>query len=89
MESGPESGMTWGTYYWPCWFAITVMSLLIPEIYALISNVNNTQSYWVWKQLEISPLKTAPWTAVHYLAFGLWLTLMSWLTFHFFFRKFV
>lgn len=77
---------TWGVWYWPSWFAFTLLTLLGPEVYALFTNVYNTQSYWVWGQLEIQPVPTGPWTAAHFIVFGLWLVMMTWLTGHYFFR---
>ncbi len=77
---------TWGTWYWPIWSAFTVVSILVPEIYALFTNVYNTQSYWVWKQLDVQIEHTTPWTAAHFLVLGVWLVTMGWLTGHYFFR---
>lgn len=77
---------TWGDWYWPVWFVINIASLLGPEIYALWTNVYNTQSYWVWKQLDVQVTNTTSWTAAHFLVFGVWLVVMGWLTGHYFFR---
>jgi hypothetical protein len=79
---------TWGDWYWPTWFVCMSLTLLIPEVYALATNVNNTQSYWVWRALDVEVTHTIPWTAAHFLVFGTWLVVMGWLTFHYFFRLF-
>jgi len=82
------SAPTWGDWYWPTWFMFMVISLLVPEIYALCTNVHNTQSYWVWRALKVEVTHTTPWTAAHFLVFGAWLVVMAWLTLHYFFRRF-
>lgn len=77
----------WGKVYWPLWLTVVTLSLLGPEIYALATNANNTLSDWVWRQLNVTR-NQQDWTAAHFLVFGVWLTLVIWLTFHFFFRRF-
>jgi hypothetical protein len=81
------NGSTWGQWYWPLCLSLIIAMVLGPEIYALITNVYNTLSWWVWQQLEVSPLPTTPWTAAHLIVLGLWLTGNIWLTGHFFWRK--
>ena len=80
--------MTWGKWFWPTWLTVMCVTLLVPEIWALAVNVKNTLSWWVWGKLEVTTEQQLPWTAAHYLVFGFWLTLVSWLTWHFFFRRF-
>lgn len=78
---------TWGNWYWPIY--LTVMALgLSPEIYALATNARNTLSDWVWTELKVSVDQQLPWTAAHFLVFGFWLVIVTWLTWHFFFRRF-
>jgi len=79
--------MTWGRWYWPVWMIVGCLTLGIPEIVALCRDVRNTLSYWVWGALNVEVNRD--WTAAHYLVFGGWLTVVSWLTWHFFFRRFV
>lgn len=78
---------TWGQWYWPLWMVFTSFTLLGPEIFALITNHQNTLSDYVWRGLDVTTDQQA-WTAAHYLVFGGWVVLFSWLTFHFFFRRF-
>jgi hypothetical protein len=80
--------MTWGKWYWVVWQLAMVVSLGIPEIYALATNTDNTYSNWIWSELQVTQDQQLPWTAAHYLVFGAWLTVVSWLTWHFFFRRF-
>jgi hypothetical protein len=77
----------WGKLYWPIWLGVVTLTFLGPEIYALIANVDNTLSDWVWRSLNVSR-NQQDWTAAHFLVFGVWLVLVIWLTFHFFFRRF-
>lgn len=77
----------WGRLYWPIWLGVVTLTFLGPEIYALITNVDNTLSDWVWRSLNVSRGQQ-DWTAAHFLVFGVWLVLVIWLTFHFFFRRF-
>lgn len=85
--------MTWARWYWPLWIVLMFgVTFLIPEIWALTHEKDgddNTLSNWVWMNLDVPKAQQLPWTAAHYLVFGMWLTLVSWLTFHFFFRRFV
>lgn len=82
--------MTWGRWYWPVWMAVLFFSFLGPEISALIVNHNNTLSDWVWVQLKVDPTqKQQQWTAAHLLVFGVWCLVVYWLTFHFFYRRYV
>lgn len=81
--------MTWGHYYWSVYLVVVIVGVLIPEIYALFTNVNNTLSYWVWQELGVSTDHPTPYTALWYLSLALWISLGSWLTFHFWWRKFV
>jgi hypothetical protein len=83
--------MTWGKTYWPIFLTIAFLAFIIPEILALvkIGPVDNTLSNWVWSELKItSNEKMNKWSALDFLIFGQWMTLMTWLTWHFFFRKF-
>lgn len=81
---------SWGNYYWPIWVVFMLVTLLGPELYALFTNVANTQSYWVWKTLGIdtgdTPSPWTTWTWSHFLAFGFTVVLATWLIGHFFFR---
>lgn len=80
---------TWGNYYWPG-FLISFFAMLIgPEIYALITNWKNTLSNWVWTFLNITKNQSmSQWSATDFLLFGAWMVTVTWLTFHFFLRKF-
>jgi hypothetical protein len=79
----------WWEWYWPTWLIVTLVTLMGPEIAALVSqHPDDTLSEWVWRQLQVTTGQQLPWTAAHYLVFGSWLTVVSWLTWHFFFRRF-
>lgn len=79
---------TWGRWYWPIFLVVVLGALLIPELAALFTNVRNTLSWWVWSQLRVqSGVPITRWTATHYLVFGAWLVVVSWLTGHFFFHR--
>lgn len=86
-----STGFTWGAWYWPVWLVVVLVSFLGPEIFSLCTDHGpNTLSGWVWRALKIhaaeSPLQ---WSATDFLAFGVWATLMVWLSFHFFTGRFV
>jgi hypothetical protein len=80
---------TWGPRYWAVYLIVGLVLLVGPETLALITNWHNTLSSWVWTALKVqrdaSPLD---WSATQFLIFGLWIVLVSWLTFHFFFHRF-
>ncbi len=73
--------ITWGGTYWPYWLCTVVVTFLAPEIFALYTNAGNTLSDFIWRSLR-------PNSAVWYLSLGVWVTLTSWLVFHFWFRRF-
>lgn len=79
--------MTWGRAYWPIVLTVITLLIMVPETIALITNVNNTLSDWVWRALHVTR-DQQEWTAAHYLVFGVWVVVQSWLTWHFFFRRF-
>jgi hypothetical protein len=88
METLPTR-VTWGAWYWPIGLAVVLVAFLIPEIYALCTNPGNTLSAFVWRSLAITRDESiGAWSAGDFLIFGLWLTLVVWLTFHFFFGRF-
>lgn len=76
--------------YWPIWLGLSIASFLAYEIYALSTgHPENTLSDWVWRTLKINGhTSVANWTASDFLTFGVWVVLFTWLTFHFFFRRF-
>lgn len=79
----------WGNWYWPTWLCVSVAAFLGPELYALVCNWRDTLSAWVWRSLKLAPHEPVwSWNATDYLVFGVWLVLVSWLTFHFFFMRF-
>lgn len=79
----------WWEWYWPVWLGVVIVTLMVPESVALMSKqADDTLSEWVWRQLKVTTDQQLPWTAAHYLVFGGWVTLMTWLTWHFFFRRF-
>lgn len=81
---------TWGAVYWPIFLISTTCAFLTAEIYALVTTGGpNTLSEWVWLRLNVtSHEKMSQWSALDFLAFGQWCTLVSWLTWHFFFHDF-
>lgn len=79
----------WGNWYWPGFLVAQAMLFLGPEIYALVDNWRNTLSNWVWTQLNITKNESmSQWSATDFLLFGVWIVVVTWLTFHFFLRKF-
>jgi len=76
--------------YWPVWLGLFVGTFLLREIAALATgHPEATLSDWVWKVLRITQNETpAAWSATDYLIFGVWVVLFTWLTWHFFFRRF-
>lgn len=80
---------TWGAYYWPLALTLITGLVLVPEVYALFTNVNNTLSVWVWTEMRVSPGDhLTAWTAGRYLTLMAWVGLCSWLTWHFWFGLF-
>lgn len=76
--------------WWPCWLGLFIGTFLFREIWALASgHYWDTLSDWTWRILKITANEpVTKWNATDYLVFGVWVTVMTWLTWHFFFRKF-
>ena len=73
--------MTWGRIYWPLFLVFITVAFMTPEGYALATGKANTLSYWVWRELR-------PASAQWYLSLGFYLTVVSWLVYHFWFKEF-
>jgi len=79
----------WGARFWPIFLLTFAIVGGAAEIFALITNARNTLSFWVWHELGTQrDLPPWDWSAATYLIFGLWLVVVTWLTFHFFFHRF-
>lgn len=76
--------------YWPAWLGVSVAAFLVREIWALASgDYRSTLSQWVWRVLKITTRESpANWNAADFLVFGVWIVLVTWLTAHFFLRRF-
>lgn len=76
--------------YWPLWLGVLTSTFLLREVWALASGRGaDTLSEWVWRLLKITQHESpASWSATDFLVFGCWITLVTWLTFHFFLRRF-
>lgn len=86
----PSHVMTWGRDYWPIMLIITSLLFLVPEIYALFTNVKNTLSDYARYELDVTTPTQAftSHTAAWFLTFGVWLTVAIWLTYHIWFERF-
>lgn len=76
--------------WWPTWLAVSVSAFLLREVWALASgHYRDTLSEWVWRILKITSREpVGNWSATDFLVFGVWVVLVTWLTFHFFMRRF-
>jgi hypothetical protein len=76
--------------YWPAWLAASVAAFLLREVWALTSGrPGDTLSAWVWRLLKITSREpVGNWSAADFLVFGVWMVLVTWLTLHFFMRRF-
>jgi hypothetical protein len=45
---------TWGATYWPWFLTIASVFLLVPELFALVTNSFNTLSWYAWNKLDLS-----------------------------------
>jgi hypothetical protein len=79
-----------GATYWPVWLGVLTGTFLVREVWALqTGHPRDTLSEWVWRVLKVGVNKPlSSWGAPHFLVFGCWLVLVTWLTWHFFFRRF-
>ena len=76
--------------YWVTWLSLFTGTFLLREIWALSAGrPQDTLSEWVWNLLKITTDEpVGNWSATDYLVCGCWLVLVTWLTFHFFGRRF-
>jgi len=76
--------------YWPIFLLVLLAAFLLREVWALASGRSqDTLSYWVWDHLQITKGQLIThWSAADFLVFGLWIVLVTWLTFHFFLHDF-
>jgi hypothetical protein len=74
--------LSWFSLYWLAW----LIAFLVPELYFVFVNPNNTLSDTVWSLEGVNfaqPFDFAMWTDVHWaIALGVWL-LFAWLSLHF------
>lgn len=66
----------WGNTYWPIGLIAASVAFLVPELYALFTNVRNTLSWYCWRELHVG---TAYGHGVHTAAW--WLSIAAWLVF--------
>jgi hypothetical protein len=76
--------------YWVVWLSVFAGTFLLREVWALASGRSqDTLSDWVWNLLRITSNEpVSGWNSTDFLVFGAWLTVVIWLTYHFFFRVF-
>ena len=82
---------TWGNVYWPIFLIAATAGFLSAEIFGLVTTgASNTLSNWIWVHLNIMKgEKISQWSALDFLLFCEWMVTWIWLTFHFFFHRFV
>jgi hypothetical protein len=67
----------WGYTYWPWYLIIGNLAWMVPELYAVFTNVGNTLSDYAWDKLHVglsfshSGIHTVSW----------WLSLVGWVAF--------
>lgn len=66
----------WGNWYWPVGLSVAALAFLGPELYAVVTNVRNTLSYYCWHELHID---VAVSSGIH--SFAWWNSLLAWLLF--------
>jgi hypothetical protein len=72
------------THYWQIWAALTLVSFLVPETFALFTNWQNTLSANVWRFEGFDPRQSVlQWSAGHFLFIGVLFLLDVWLLGHF------
>lgn len=72
------------TIYWQIWALVTFVGFIVPEVYALVTNANNTLSDNVWRAEKFLPGQAVVnWSAFHFLFIALLLLLDVWLLGHF------
>lgn len=44
----------WGNWYWPAGLIAASVAFIVPELYALFTNANNTLSDYCWRELHVT-----------------------------------
>lgn len=82
----PALAPTWGHRYWEIWAAVTFLTFIGPEVFALVTNWRNTLSAAIW---DMERFRTGQplyqWSAGHFLFGCAFLTIVIWLSGHFLF----
>lgn len=68
--------MPWGNWYWPAGLSVLSLLFVPAELFALLTDPNNTLSDYCWRELGISK---ALEVSVHGAAW--WASLIAWLVF--------
>lgn len=66
----------WGNWYWPRGLVIVSLAFAVPELYALATNVQNTLSWYCWRELGVGSVSR---NGIHTLAW--WCSIIAWLLF--------
>jgi hypothetical protein len=76
------------TLIWQIWATVCLTAFLVHEFYWILTgHPENTLSANVWRALKVrSKAPIREHTPLWVLSLGLWLTVTSWLTFHFWFK---
>jgi len=72
------------TVYWTWWAVAAFLGFLGPEVYALVTNWQNSLSANIWRMEDFIPGQRAiGWSAGHFLFVGVLILLDVWLLGHF------
>lgn len=77
----------WGSTYWPIGLIAASVAFLVPELYAVFTDPNNTLSDYCWRQLHIDrALEVSQHGAAWWFSLAAWLVFAVIITAHIWWR---
>lgn len=77
----------WGNVYWPAGLIAASVAFIIPELYALFTDANNTLSDYCWRELHVTrALEISGHGAAWWCSFLAWLLFVGLITVHIWYR---
>lgn len=77
----------WSNTYWPIGLIAASVAFIVPELYALFTDANNTLSDYCWRELHVTrALEISGHGAAWWCSFIAWLLFVAVITLHIWYR---
>jgi hypothetical protein len=79
--------MLWGNWYWPAGLAVMLAWFAPAELFALLTNVNNTLSDYCWRELDVTrAMEISGHGVAWWCSFLMWIAFVITITLHIWYR---